>query len=261
MENKDFIIEDDVLVGHDVLTKCINKSIVNAVIPEGVSAIGEGAFEDCTFLESISIPNGVTSIGDDAFRECHSLVSISIPASVANIGYTAFYLCKSLVSIDVDKNNKDYASIDGVLYDKKLESLICCPAKKEGHYDIPSSVIEIDEYAFCCSKLTSVNIPSSIEEIPAGAFLHCSLLKEIVIPDSVTSLNTECFRGCSSLSSVVIPKSVTFIDEYAFEGCLSLKSITFKGNKEEWNSIEKVFEWNLDSSIKIIKCSDGDVYL
>jgi hypothetical protein len=64
----------------------------NVTIPNGVTSIGEGAFEDCTGLTSITIPNSVTSIGDDAFKWCTSLTSITIPASVTSIGKDAFFV-------------------------------------------------------------------------------------------------------------------------------------------------------------------------
>ena len=49
------------------------------IIPEGVTKIGDGAFYDCTLLESVVIPKGVTEIGDGAFKYCTSLESIVIP--------------------------------------------------------------------------------------------------------------------------------------------------------------------------------------
>ena len=68
----------------------------DVTIPDGVTSIGDCAFEGCSNLTSITIPDGVTSIGDCAFYECKKLTSITIPDGVTSIGYSAFYGCKKL---------------------------------------------------------------------------------------------------------------------------------------------------------------------
>ena len=49
----------------------ISDSVAGIVIPDGVTSIGDHAFEDCFSLTGIVIPDGVTSIGDYAFGECN----------------------------------------------------------------------------------------------------------------------------------------------------------------------------------------------
>jgi len=70
--------------------------ITDLVIPEGVTSIGDYAFNDCTSLTSVIIGNDVTSIGSYAFSNCVSLTSIKIPDSVTSIGNYAFYDCISI---------------------------------------------------------------------------------------------------------------------------------------------------------------------
>ena len=50
-----------------------------------VTAIGDGAFNNCTSLTGITIPNSVTNIGDFVFANCTNLIGITIPAGVTNI--------------------------------------------------------------------------------------------------------------------------------------------------------------------------------
>ena len=76
-----------------------NNKITSITIPEGVTSIGEFAFQYCFWLADINIPNSVTSIGDRAFENCASLSSITIPASVTSIGQNAFYACTNLTSV------------------------------------------------------------------------------------------------------------------------------------------------------------------
>ena len=83
----------------------------NTVIPNSVSSIAEGAFENCSSLTSVNIPDGVTSIGNGAFSGCAGLTSIEISNSVTSIGSFAFYKCTGLASIEIP-NRVNYIGSD-----------------------------------------------------------------------------------------------------------------------------------------------------
>ncbi|MBR6198103.1 MAG: leucine-rich repeat domain-containing protein, partial [Bacteroidaceae bacterium] len=70
-------------------------------IPDSVTSIGNGAFDECESLKVITIPDSVTSIGDKAFFNCESLEEIIIPDSVTSIGEWAFCGCESLREITI----------------------------------------------------------------------------------------------------------------------------------------------------------------
>ncbi|MEE5993784.1 MAG: leucine-rich repeat protein, partial [Oscillospiraceae bacterium] len=135
------------------------------------------------------------------------------------------------------KQNPDYTSIDGILYDKEGTTLICCPAGKSS-ITIPDSVTTIGSSAFSgCTSLTSVTIPDSVTTIGEFAFSECTRLTSVTIPDSVTTIEAGAFSGCTSLTSVTIPDSVTTIGNDAFYGCTNLKDVYYTGTKEQWNAI------------------------
>ena len=85
----DFVIENGVL-------KEYNGPGGDAVVPDGVTSIGDRAFKGCTSITTITLPEGVTSIGDDAFWYCKSLTSITLPDGVTSIGDDAFWGCRGL---------------------------------------------------------------------------------------------------------------------------------------------------------------------
>ena len=187
----------------------------NFIIPDSVTSIGDGAFEDCWSLQSVTIPDSVTSIGDLAFYDCRSLHSVTIPDSVTSIGESAFYRCSSLQSVTIPDSVTSIGS-------SAFES---CSSFQS--VTIPDSVTSIGESAFeGCSSLQSVTIPDSVTSIGDSAFEFCDSLHSVTIPDSVTSIGDDAFHECLSLQSVTIPDSVTSIGDSAFSGCSSLQSVT-----------------------------------
>jgi len=54
------------------------KGVNNVTLPEGVTAIGECAFDDCQYLETISVPKTLTSIGANAFRGNFSFTTVYV---------------------------------------------------------------------------------------------------------------------------------------------------------------------------------------
>ena len=58
------------------------------------------------------IPAGVTEIGDEAFYNCTSLVSITLPASVKKININSFELCESLTDIRFGGTKAQWNAVD-----------------------------------------------------------------------------------------------------------------------------------------------------
>ena len=233
-------------IGDSAFNGCT--SLISITIPDSVTSIGESAFSGCSSLASITIPDSVMSIGNDAFHECSSLTSITIPYSVTSIGDYAFLGCSRLTAIDVNTDNMDYTSVNGVLFYND-KTIICYPAGKKGNnYKIPDGVTSICRYAFSgCTSLTSITIPDSVTEIGGSAFENCSSLTSITIPDSVTSIGVGAFVGCSSLTSIMIPDNVTYIGGAVFADCSSLTEIKVSTQNAKYVSVNGVL-YNKDKT-------------
>ena len=224
-------------IGRNAFCDCT--SLTNITIPNSVTSISHDTFWKCTSLKSVTIPNSVTSIGSSAFRCCTSLANITIPDSVISIFDDVFISCDSLTSIEVSDNNKNYSSVDGVLFNKDKSKLITYPdGKTDNTYEIPNSVTSIGSFAFSyCTSLTSITIPNSVTNIGVNSFEECTSLTSVTIPDSVTSIGGWAFDGCRSLTSLTIPKSVTSIDRNVFYNSTSLKDVYYTGSRSDWKKI------------------------
>ena len=220
-----------VVVG-DTCTEIADKAFCNCAsleeieLSSGILSIGWRAFYGCSSIESLIIPESVTSIGDSAFGYMTSLVSLNILGLDTRVGSSVFAGCTSLISINLPSENIYYSSSNGAIFNKDGTRLICCPGGLEGTFTVPSTVTEIEEYAFySCDKLTNIVIPDSVTTIEKAAFAHCSSLETIDLPDNLNVLAPQLFYGCSSLESVSLPNGLTSIGSSVFYGCSSLASL------------------------------------
>ena len=96
-----------------------------------------------TNITQITLPSSVTEIGRGNYHHCSFLQSVVVGENVWFVDPDAFGSCPSLREIRVSPNNKRYASVNGILYSKKLDTLIYCPRGITGTVTIPNSVIAI----------------------------------------------------------------------------------------------------------------------
>ncbi len=179
----------------------------------------------------------VTGIGPYALRRVRNLTSVMIPKSVIKIEPGAFSGCPDLETITVDPLNPSYTSVDGVLFDKNVSTLIQYPGGKVGAYAIPGSVTKLD-----------VSWPTTAKAFPGawipfiswgyGPFLGCVGLTSVTIPNGITSLGSATFEGCTGLTRVTFPEGVTRIDGGTFAGCISLNDVTIPDSVTNIASLE-----------------------
>ena len=181
-----------------VLIKVDENDIVNGTveIPEGVTKIGDGAFEGCSSLTNIEMPEGLTEIGYRAFWECSSLKNVKIPKGLTEIGDNVFKYCRSLTNVE-----------------------------------IPDGVTRIgDEAFFGCRSLTNIEIPEGVTKIGYLAFSACGSLTNIKIPEGLKEIDVCAFENCTSLTNIELPETIVKIGDMTFCGCNNLKNIKISDN-------------------------------
>ncbi len=215
---------------------CFCENLTEVNLPDTLKTIGDCSFVGCRSLKTISIPDSVTRIGEYAFSDCTSLEKLTIPANVNTIEDHPFINCDELTAIDVDPGNRWYKSINGILYDYDLTTLICAPNKSGFHLYEGIQKIGIDAFS-CCDELRDIVIPEGVTEIDDSSFYLCRQLSSIVLPESLKRIGNYAFYNCSSLTFISIPENVNYIGDYAFSWCDNLADIFFAGTKEKWNKI------------------------
>ena len=118
------------------------ESLKEVTLPEGLTYLGDYAFDSAAELKSITLPSTLTTIGGAAFYECTGLTDITIPSDVKTIDSMAFFGCTGLTSVT-----------------------------------IPDKVETLRADAFkCCTQLTSINIPKSVKSMETEVFSYCTAL-------------------------------------------------------------------------------------
>ena len=106
----------------------------------------EQIWGDMTSLDELRYFTGITEIGYHAFTSCQNLISITLPPNITSIHRSAFedgknYYCKSLQNISISEENPYFKTVDGILYNKEMDSLICYPfAKQDKTWTTPSTL-------------------------------------------------------------------------------------------------------------------------
>ena len=247
---KSIIIPNNVIkIGYGAFSGCYN--LISITIPNKVTNINSQTFSYCANLVSVIIPDSVTSIEGYAFYSCPKLINITIPYSVTFIGDWAFAACINLTSIKVDSKNKNYLSVDGVLFDKQKTEIILYPCKKTNTtYEIPDSITTIHDGAFSeCYSLTSIKIPNSVIYIENYAFSNCYTLTSVTISDGTTSIGDYAFYYCNNLTNITIPTSVTSIGFDVFFACENLTIHLRENSYAHTYAIENNLTYVIDSDL------------
>ena len=157
------------------------------IIPGGVTAVADGAFQGHKQITCVQMPETVTYIGKCAFRNCIALENIQIPSSVTEIGFNAFGNTPWLQA-----KKEDFVVINGILYTYQGGN---------PKVQIPETVTAIGPYAFASNQsLTSVKIPDSVTRIGESAFCRCEKLKTLPDMNQVEFLGESAFYGCRKLA-------------------------------------------------------------
>lgn len=227
-------------------TKVYMYKVESVVINEGITSVGNWAFANMNYLTTVSFPSTLKSIGERAFSSCKLLTGITIPVSVESIGdfalkTTSDDIVSSLQYINVEEGNKNYSSVDGVLYNKDQTVLIQIPARVDiTTLVLPETVETINSYAgHQARNIQEIVIPRGIKNIQPGAFDNCSKLEYVSFnTDDVFNASTDFISNTSAvIRGYAGSYTQTFAQENgftfeAFPYCL-LKFVDNKGQVTE----------------------------
>lgn len=137
----------------------------------------------------------------------------------------ALYGIRSLKTIE--SHTPKYKTVDGILYNKDMSTLLVCPRGKNGSITIPEGVTEIKAFAFANSKIEEVSFPDSLKKIEKNAFYECSRLKSVDFGNGIEEIGGMMVFAFCSITKLEIPSQVKTIGDGAFYYCDTLKEVKF----------------------------------
>ncbi len=165
-----------------VLVECTG-NISKLLLADGITGVGEGAFQDGNLLTEVIFPETVRKIERCAFSGCKWLREVLQAGNVEEIGEMAFFNCGALKRIELSEKCQ-----------------------------------KIGKRAFeNCTSLEEIQIPEGVEEIPDKVFYRCHSLKKVQFPSTLKKIGKEAFAFCKNLQKPCLPENI-LVGERAFYG-------------------------------------------
>ena len=221
--------------------------ITEVTIPAGVTRLEEYTFYNCRNLKKAVLPDGITFIGNSCFSEDYELLDVNIPNKVETIDQYAFYnnqkrntpvvIPNTCKTIGPNAFHNNYV-VPSVTFGNSVET-IGSSAFAECHLIeaavLPESITSLADRVFQnCDSLRTFTFPQNIKEVPGWLFEWCDGLTSVILADGTTSIGESAFNSCRKLTEINLTKqtSLTTLHHYAFYGT-ALKNVTLPDNITE----------------------------
>lgn len=216
------VIEEGVTTIGDAAFNCCWR-VKSMVLPSTLKHIGNGAFYMCSFT-TIELPESLRSIGKKSFGSCTDLAIITLPNSLEEIGEFAFDYCRDLRMIVIPASVTSIGR-NPLRHCTELTSIIV--DANNALYDSRDNSFSIIETATntLVSACKNTRIPNTVTAIGDFAYQYLEI-ETVDIPDSVISIGEQAFDMCDRLKTVNLGKSVTTIRRLAFSDCTMLHTLT-----------------------------------
>ena len=168
-----------------IFSTSFNGASVTVTLQENVKTISDYMFTGVK-MQSLTIPGSVTTIGNDVFNGCDQLTSITFEPSptgeALTLGYNTEneddgpFLDSPLTQVNLDR--EIIYTLENIDLDADDEGIFSGRPLTDG-VTLGDQVRTLSPYMFSNSRITSLIIPASVEEIKDNVFYNCTSLASV----------------------------------------------------------------------------------
>ena len=220
-------------------------------ISNGITIIGDFAFQECTGITSITIPSTVKEIKRYGLYLLNSIENLTIPGNVKKLGHAAIHYCTALKTVTLEEGVEEIASEifkycinlqtvnlpstlktvgTGIFKSTNKLTTVTTPDVPTNKFAAKGNMLftkDLTELVSvgCDSTKTIIEVPSHVRVIRDHAISDNIFVKEVRIKPGVTTIGNNILLDNKNLRRVTIPSTVTFINTHAFQRTDSLSEI------------------------------------
>lgn len=164
-------------IGDNAFNGCTSIKTIKA--PK-LESVGSHSFEGCTALEALELPM-IKTIGERAFENANALTSLSLGKSLESIVGNPFQSSTSLTSLTLEEGCANYLATGGALI-SRADGVLRILAGGVQKVTLGEECKAIGDNAiFGCKALERLELPY-VKEIGTNAFVNCTKLAELYLP-------------------------------------------------------------------------------
>lgn len=196
--------------------------ITSLHMPNSVTDVGIGAFQDCSSLTTINLSTGLTKLKQNMFTNCTALTEITIPGTISALPNATFKACTGLTKITFESSETPIEAAANAFVDGGNSAL------KEVVIHRPINVEKVaamaDKPFRGITSIETVVLDGGVTEIPASYFEGCSSLKNVTLGENVATIGTNVFAG-TAVETVTLPEAVTSVSSGLFASTPALNTV------------------------------------
>ncbi|MBP5339230.1 MAG: leucine-rich repeat domain-containing protein [Prevotella sp.] len=216
----------------------------NVKLPQGLTAIGNNAFNGSDVENEMTFPESLLTIGNNAF-DGSKIRAAYMQEGLTSVGTSAFYNCKFLENASFPASA---VTIPGSCFSH------CCNLRT---FTIPEGITTIEGSAFSGCSQFNPRFPTTLEQIESSAFYNTAT-DQLVISENMT-VNQGAFSYCSNLEYAEWPTSFSKATNYSFDNstnaivtnCPKLKDVYLKSPTVVTYDYQRFFDGNTLSEITL----------